>query len=341
MISFIIPVYNASRYIDRCLNSILDQNTENFEIICIDDGSKDNSLEILNKYVEKYPRKFNVISQENQGIGPTRNNAFKYAKGNYTWFIDNDDCIHPNCLKEIESFIQEFSPDIINIHYLCDKFDKNPFPNTLKEQLQIKKISQDFAMSLYQDAPWSKIYNTEFLRKNNLKFQNIFGEDTSVTFDLYSKTKKIYEIKQPLYAWIERGESFSHAIFSEKHFKTFPKLLKILKEQSEKAPANLKVYYEALMLIKSFDFLPKFEAADVPEELKPTRDACLKESKKIIEDLPENIYYELYKFHKTQFDDLWNAKKQKEQEIKDSYEHTVSWEITKPVRMVRKIIKDL
>lgn len=338
-LSFIIPVYNAEKYISRCLDSLLDQNEQDYEIICINDGSKDSSLSILNDYATRYPGKFNVLSQENQGIGPSRNTAFKTVRGEYTWFIDNDDCIQANCLKDIFEFLDSFSPDIINIKYICGFYETNPLAKNLQEKLEIKKISQNLAMSLYQDAPWSKIYKTEFLQKNNIQFPNIFGEDTGVTFDLYSKTKEIYSIKQPLYVWLERPASFSHAIFTKKHFETFPLLLSLLREQSKRAPKNLKVYYEALMLNKSLDFLPEFKKAEIPEELEESRQECIKKSEEILKDLPENIYHEIYEFHKMQFNNLLLAKKLKEQEIKRSYENTVSWKITKPVRAMKKIFK--
>lgn len=338
-LSFIIPVYNAEKYIGRCLDSLLNQNESNYEIVCINDGSIDNSLSILNEYAEKFPGKINILSQYNQGIGPARNNAFKAVKGDYTWFIDNDDCIHPNCLKDIFSFIDEYSPDIINISHIHGYFEKMPFPETLCEKLEIRKISQDYAMYFYQDPPWSKIYSTKFLRKNGLSFPNVFGEDTCATFDLYSKTKNICEIQKPLYAWFERDESFSHAIFSKKHFETFPAMLEILKEQSRKAPEKLRVYYENLMQRKAFHFLTIFEEEEIPADLYEIREKCIMESNEILKDLPENIYFEIYKVEEKLYKDLWIARKNKEQEIKDSYENTISWKLTKPVRMLKKLLR--
>ncbi len=340
-LSFVMPVYNSEKYLSQCLDSILDQNTDDFEIVCLNDGSKDRSLEILNEYAERYPGKFNIISQENQGIGPARNNAFKAVKGKYTWFIDNDDGIQPNCLKDLFSQLDEFSPDIMNISHIYGYFEKNPFPSSLDSPLKARKISQEFAMYFYQDAPWSKIYSTDFLRKNGMHFPNIFGEDTSTTFDLYSKTKEICLIEKPLYAWFEHNESFSHAIFSRKHFETFPILLETLKKQSENAPENLRVFYENLMLRKAFHFLPSFKEAEIPSDLIETRDLCIKKSDEILKDFKENIYFEIYKADEKHYRELWLARKKKEQEIKTSYESTVSWKITKPVRALKKFLKKI
>lgn len=338
-LSFIIPVYNAEKYLSRCLDSLLNQDENDYEIICLNDGSKDSSLSLLNDYSKKFPEKFNIISQENQGIGPARNNAFKAVKGEYTWFIDNDDCIHPNCLKEIFSLLNKYKPDILNISHIYDYFENNPFPEKLTESLDIKKISQPFAMYFYQDAPWSKIYNSEFLRKNKMEFKNVFGEDTCTTFDLYSKTKNIYLIEKPLYAWIERKTSFSHEIYTKKHMETFPTMIETLKIQSEKAPKELRTFYECLMQAKAFHFLNLFNSSELPDDLKKVRENCCNKTNELLKDLPENIYYEIKKRDEILYDQLWHARKRKEQEIKDSYENTISWKLTKPVRMVKKIIK--
>ena len=90
-ISVIIPAYNAKDYIRTCLDSVLQQTFQDFEIIAVNDGSKDNTLDILNEYKEKYPEKIHVISQENQGLSVTRNNGVAAAKGEYVFFLDSDD----------------------------------------------------------------------------------------------------------------------------------------------------------------------------------------------------------------------------------------------------------
>ncbi len=138
--SFIIPVYNSELYLKRCLNSLLNQDLDNIEIIAINDGSTDLSLEILNTYKTKYPNIFTVISQENKGIGPARNVGLNVATGEYIWFIDNDDCICPNCLQKLYNVLQKTDCDILDIgfmktiHYVKMKinfFQKELRKNTL------------------------------------------------------------------------------------------------------------------------------------------------------------------------------------------------------------------
>lgn len=331
-LSFVIPVYNAELYIGRCLDSLLDQDNDDFEIICIDDGSMDNSLAVLNDYSNRYPGKFNIISQKNQGIGPARNNAFKAAKGDYTWFIDNDDCIQPDCLSSLFKILEESDADITNIVHLKGFFTENPLKKIQNLNLSYKKLTQDFAMYFYEDAPWSKIYKTEFLKENNLFFPNIFGEDTSTTFDLYSKTEKIIKIEEPLYAWFERNESFSHSVFSKKHFETFPMLLDILREQSKKCKPALKLYYDFLILMKAEVYLPVFKKAELPEDLSALRDICILKSEKILSELDDNLFYIIHLNEQKQIS-------QNEEKIRSYYENSNCWKITKPLRAFMKLIK--
>ncbi len=333
-LSFVIPVYNAQAYIGRCLDSLLDQDIDDYEIICINDGSKDDSLQILNDYSKKHPNRFNIISQENQGIGPARNNAFKAVKGEYTWFIDNDDCIQPNCLKNLFEIIDQFEADITNISDIRGFFAENPFEKSLTKPLASERITQDFAMYFYWDAPWSKIYRTAFLRENNLSFSNIFGEDTAVTFDLYSKAKTIIKIKEPLYAWFERNESFSHAVFTKKHFETFPVLLETLKRQSMACPSNLKIFYEKLIINKADVYLNHFKDAPLTDELAALRDECIEKSEEILRTIPKNIFIEIDEKNQIEL-------KNKLNKVKSYYENSTSWKITKPLRKLMQFFRKI
>ena len=89
---------------------------------------------------KKYAGKFNIISQENQGIGPARNNAFKTVTGEYTWFIDNDDCIQPNCLKSVFEVIEKFDADITNVVHLKGYFTENPFKKNFDVGDKVKMV---------------------------------------------------------------------------------------------------------------------------------------------------------------------------------------------------------
>lgn len=109
-ITIIVPVYNTENYIETCLKSLISQNLDNFEIICINDGSTDNSFDILNKYAKHYGN-IKILSQQNQGVSIARNNGLKIAKGDYVMFVDSDDWIEKNSLKIF--IMQLFHPNLI------------------------------------------------------------------------------------------------------------------------------------------------------------------------------------------------------------------------------------
>lgn len=334
-LSFIVPVYNARLYLSRCLDSLLDQSINDFEIICINDGSTDDSLDILREYEKKFPEIIKVLTQKNHGIGPTRNTALKIVSGKYTWFIDNDDCIQKDCLSPLIKVFDETDADIINIKYLHGFYETNPLNQDINGQFNYEKISQEFAMYFYWDAPWSKIYKTEFLKENGAAFSDVFGEDTSITFDLYSKTTSIYSVDKYLYAWFERPDSYSHNITSSKHYDTFPILLETLQKQSEECSARLKPFYENLILRKIYDFYPRFINSQVDISVEQSRELCLKKMSIMEKSIPQNLYFEICRREQAERNAFLNHQKQ----IRQGYESSVSWKITNPLRLIKKILK--
>lgn len=116
-LSIIIPVYNVELYVEKCLCSCAEQNLspDEYEIIVINDGTKDNSLEIVEKVAKDYTNIF-IYSQENKGLSATRNKGLSLAKGEYEWFVDSDDWIEKNCLKDIVSNIEGF--DVLAMGYI-------------------------------------------------------------------------------------------------------------------------------------------------------------------------------------------------------------------------------
>ena len=111
-VSVIIPVYNAEKYLKQCLNSICRQTLQEIEIICVDDGSTDNSLNILQEYTNADPR-IQVLTQKNQGAGAARNYGLRTARGLYLSFLDADDFFEPNMLEEAVNTIELYSADFV------------------------------------------------------------------------------------------------------------------------------------------------------------------------------------------------------------------------------------
>src|SRR5574344_1567100 len=121
-ISVIVPVYNTSKYLKKCLDSILSQKGQNFEIILINDGSTDNSEQIIKDYQNKFPDIIKLYTKKNGGLSDARNYGVQKANGKYFCFIDSDDYIDKNLFKELE---KEFANEPDLIKYKCKKVNEN------------------------------------------------------------------------------------------------------------------------------------------------------------------------------------------------------------------------
>ena len=182
-ISLIIPVYNIERYLRECLNSITNQTFKDFEVICVNDGSTDSSLNILEEY-SKQDSRFKIINQENKGAGAARNNGLKHALGEYIQFLDSDDVFESTMLEELYNKIQDFNADLAVCS--CKKIneqgeiieDSNPlWPlkldlAPLNTAFNWKDYTEDI-LSMFCVIPWNKLCKKEMLIKNNIEFQNI------------------------------------------------------------------------------------------------------------------------------------------------------------------------
>ena len=112
-VTLIIHVYNSEKYISKCLDSILEQTYKDYEILIVNDGSKDNSQKIINEYKNKYPEKIISIEQENKGVSETRNESIKRANGEYIMFIDNDDYLDKDYIETFVNEIEKKDYDIV------------------------------------------------------------------------------------------------------------------------------------------------------------------------------------------------------------------------------------
>ena len=130
-LSIIIPVYNVEKYIQECLLNLCNQIENTIEVIIVNDGSKDHSVQIINEFIDNLPdslkQNFIVIHQKNQGVSHARNNGVKNAKGSYITFIDSDDKVADNYIAKILSAIQA-CPDLIQFNAYCF-FENNPLKN--------------------------------------------------------------------------------------------------------------------------------------------------------------------------------------------------------------------
>lgn len=197
-ISVIIPVYNTAPYLDKCLESVINQTYKNLEIILINDASTDNSLDIMKKYSESDTRIRLISHKENCGLGVSRNIGLKIASGKYVLFVDSDDYIDPVLIEKVCRTIKDgFDICIFNAISFEDKTHK-----TLKETYFIMEESyfndlDSFNRSIMRiidvHSACMKMYSLNFLKKNSIEFpENIYGEDVEFWFKCMFYTTKIY-----------------------------------------------------------------------------------------------------------------------------------------------------
>lgn len=193
LFSVIVPVYNAEKYLSRCIDSILNQTYQNFELLLIDDGSKDKSGSICDKYEKKDPRVI-AIHQSNSGPGTARNNGLHNAKGRYIIFVDSDDYLDSMYFEVVAENINEY--DLLSFaHY-------NNYGEKLeKTACRTSSIKEDDATVLFMDALncgmtldylWDKVYNADIILNNKITFADVrTGEDTIFNIEYLSHCKRI------------------------------------------------------------------------------------------------------------------------------------------------------
>lgn len=217
-ISIIIPVYNAEKYLSKCIDSILLQTYENLEIICINDGSVDNSLKILNDYQQKDNRII-VHSIENSGASAARNFGFSLATGEYISYIDADDWLN---LTLYETFIKANSKTPVDIWLYNMGFyyeeTRNILPKTSFQLKDWKNYQSDESILTFDDCknPFcigtsaaNKIYSRKFLEKNNFQFlENSIFEDSLFNFETLLAAESI-KIDFEIFYWYNKSNENS------------------------------------------------------------------------------------------------------------------------------------
>ena len=191
--SIVLPIYNVEKYLAECLKSIEKQSYSSFEVLCINDGSTDNSLEIASKFSLK-DKRFKLFNQKNSGVSVARNRGIKEANGKYILFVDSDDWIEQDTLKKIHEDIQAHDSDIV-------VFGGDTFPRTkwIDDKLNTKNIIyKDNAIhALLQEngsIPFmcNKAYSKELLEKSDCKFSEelSLGEDQAFQFMIFPYAEK-------------------------------------------------------------------------------------------------------------------------------------------------------
>lgn len=208
-VSIIVPVYNVEKYLRKCLDSLINQTLKEIEIICVNDGSKDNSPKILEEYAKKDNRII-VINQENAGLSVARNSGIDIAKGEYIGFVDSDDWVDLDFFEKLYYSATSNDTDIavggiIRVTGIKKKKFLNFEKETLTDNANLKFELCDVPEKSYV---WNKIYKTEKLKGIGLEFEKgIFYEDCIFTPQALFYLGKIVTVPNIYYYYLRRGNS--------------------------------------------------------------------------------------------------------------------------------------
>lgn len=217
-VSIIVPVYNVEKYLPRCLDSLVNQTLKDIEIICVNDGSTDGSLAILQQYAAK-DKRIKIIDKENSGPGDCRNRGIEAAKGGFIAFVDSDDWVELNTYEETYQKAKEHNVLLLsfNANIVNEKLKKKPkiYYETTEEHLG---NWENIAELIFDNSfhSWHFIYEKSFLQKNDIRFPPLsLCEDVPFVLKALLCAEKILFIPDAFYNYFQRKNSLVHK-FSEK-----------------------------------------------------------------------------------------------------------------------------
>ena len=208
-ISVILPVYNVEKYLQRCLDSISNQTFDDFEIIAVNDGSKDSCLNILQEHAKKENR-LQIISQDNKGLSEARNTGLMHANGEYIYFLDSDDAIHPQCLEIAYNFIKKENADLVCFDY--EHSDGKEYNKSIFDINNIKyKFSSNPMLLGMKYAKFNvtmKVFHKDLIK--DIRFiPGISFEDYPFTYAVFAKHPKTLFLDIKLYFYTRNMASIS------------------------------------------------------------------------------------------------------------------------------------
>ena len=247
-ISIIIPIYNVESYIEECLESVIVQLTNSIQIVCINDGTPDSSMDIAQDIVSNYGQaiqeQFVFINQENQGLSVARNVGLDVAIGKYITFLDSDDKLEPDYFSTILEILQrEDDYDIIDF-------------NLITSEGKIIKTRNDDFDSVFFSMKWfcpARVFKNQLISKYRFT-PGIYYEDLDLTPKLYIESSKTFYINLPLYWYRKNDESITRLFNHQTNLKTIDSLEKIFNDYFSLYIREQNYYY-ALLVIQSYFLL--------------------------------------------------------------------------------------
>ena len=240
-ISVIIPLYNAEKYLDNCIQSILGQTYQEFEIVLVDDGSTDNSRIMVDCYAEKYQH-VKVVHTENRGPAAARKEGIELAAGEYVMFVDADDWLDRRTLEYAMSRVEDRRADIVCFGHrergengqtkavFAQDFDDLDMPEVKQRMVHLH------GTRLIDSGPWAKLIRKTLFENIDFCENVTIGEDYFMVLQLLEKAENVVLCKEPMYNRCIRTTSISRSGYSERHRQAFEEYMKWRNYLLEKYP---------------------------------------------------------------------------------------------------------
>lgn len=207
-LSIIVPCYNVEKYIDRCLDSLLQQSNHDFKAIIIDDGSTDFTAQIIQSYCKEYPELFEYHKKENGGIANARNFGLDLVDTEYFGFLDSDDYVKKDFVEKMLNKMIQCQSDVV----ICG-FEWTYESSSKKNSVTLEGPylpGKEMMLGLFATL-WNKIYKTDFIRKTELRFPDGYRyEDASFLYRLVPFVRSVAFVEEPLIYYVQREGSITH-----------------------------------------------------------------------------------------------------------------------------------
>lgn len=265
-VSVIVPVYNVEQYVEKCLETLVNQTLQEIEIIVVNDGSTDNSKQIVEKVRNQFPEKIVYVEKENGGLSDARNYGIPHAKGEYIAFLDSDDYVEKDMYQKMYELAQKENSDMVECDFYWEypdkqKIDTGELYEGKKEMLEKVRV-----------VAWNKLIKREILEKAKVQFPKGYRyEDVPFTYKLIPYLEKVSFLKEPCIHYIQREGSISNSQ-NERNREIFEVLQDVINYYKEKGiyktyETELEYVYTRYAFCSSFLRMVKIQDKKLREKL--------------------------------------------------------------------------
>ena len=265
-LSIIVPIYNVEKYLEKCLETLVNQTLQEIQIILVNDGTKDNSGEIAKKYQQKYPEKIIYLEKENGGLSDARNYGIPHATGEYIAFLDSDDYVELSLYEEMYNVAKTENSDMVECDFIWE------YPNKSKQDKGVLYEGKKERLEKVRVVAWNKLIKREILEKAQITFPKGYRyEDVEFTYKLIPYLEKVSFLKKPYIHYVQREGSIANSQ-NERTKEIFEVLEHVIEYYKEKGiykeyKTQLEYIYTRYLLCSSLLRMVKIQDKKIKKDL--------------------------------------------------------------------------